>query len=194
MAKLCFARVVARGGTGILPRVPPVCRGRNGLEEATMQSSRWTRSCARRCSSPGHVRRRRVRRRQRPHRLGRRPRIVNLTCRNGKFRRALRPQPDRDGHRRRERQQRRRRRSRCRRRLQVNDVTEDAGTSATFAGGTVTGRSTRSIQHVFRPRDSRGGTLPEGTPSQNLTAQASMVADGIASGELVVSENFTLAP
>ena len=37
------------------------------------------------------------------------------------------------------------------------------------------------------------GTLPAGAPSQNLTAQASMTADGISSGEVVVSENFTLA-
>jgi hypothetical protein len=37
------------------------------------------------------------------------------------------------------------------------------------------------------------GTLPVGSTNQSLTAQASMVADGISNGELVASENFTLA-
>ena len=38
------------------------------------------------------------------------------------------------------------------------------------------------------------GTLPAGSPSASLTIQASLVAEGIPSGDLVASENITLMP
>ena len=77
--------------------------------------------------------------------------------------------------------------------LQVTNVTAEAGTSATFAGNTVTwtlntldsNTSSELVIHTI-------GTLPQGSPSQNLTIQASMVAEGIPNGDLVVSETFTL--
>jgi hypothetical protein len=79
--------------------------------------------------------------------------------------------------------------------LQVTDVTEEAGTSATFTANTVTWQlntldsntSSDIAIHVM-------GTLPQGAPSASLTIQASMVAEGISNGELVVSETITLAP
>jgi len=78
--------------------------------------------------------------------------------------------------------------------IQVTAVDAEAGTSATFNGGVVTWTlntldsntsSTLTIHSM--------GTLPVGSTNQSLTAQASMVADGISNGELVASENFTLA-
>ncbi len=79
--------------------------------------------------------------------------------------------------------------------MQVNSVNASAGTSATVSGSTVTWtlntldsntNSTLTINAV--------GTLLPGSPSQNLTAQASMVADGINTGDLVATDNFILAP
>jgi hypothetical protein len=77
--------------------------------------------------------------------------------------------------------------------LQITDVTEDAGTSATFSGNTATWQlntldSNTSSDIVIHAM----GSLPAGSPSQNLTVQATMVAEGIPSGDLVVSENLTL--
>jgi hypothetical protein len=77
--------------------------------------------------------------------------------------------------------------------LQVTDVTEEAGTTATFSGNTVTWQlntldSNTSSEIVIHTM----GTLPPGSPSQNLTVQATLVAEGIPSGDLVVSESVTL--
>jgi hypothetical protein len=77
--------------------------------------------------------------------------------------------------------------------LQITDVTEEAGTSATFSGNTVTWQlntldsntSSEIVVHVM-------GALPQGSPSQSLTIQATMVAEGIPAGDLVASENITL--
>jgi hypothetical protein len=79
--------------------------------------------------------------------------------------------------------------------IQVTAVDAEAGTSATFSGGTVTwtlntlDSNTSSTLTIHAM-----GTLPAGSTNQALTVQASMVADGISNGELVASENFTLAP
>ncbi len=79
--------------------------------------------------------------------------------------------------------------------VQVTSVDAEAGTSATFNGGAVTWTlntldsntsSTLTIHSM--------GVLPTGSTNQSLTAQASMVADGINSGELVTSVSFILAP
>jgi len=78
--------------------------------------------------------------------------------------------------------------------IQVTAVDAEAGTSATFNGGVVTwtlntlDSNTSSALTIHSM-----GTLPVGSTNQSLTAQASMVADGISNGELVASENFTLA-
>ena len=79
--------------------------------------------------------------------------------------------------------------------LQISDVTEEAGTSATFTANSVTWQlntldsntSSDIVVHVT-------GALPAGSPSQNLTIQASMVAQDIPSGDLVASETITLMP
>jgi len=78
--------------------------------------------------------------------------------------------------------------------IQVTSVDAEAGTSATFSGGAVTwtlntlDSNTSSTLTIHAM-----GVLPTGSTNQSLTAQASMVADGISNGELVASENFTLA-
>jgi hypothetical protein len=82
--------------------------------------------------------------------------------------------------------------------LRITDVAASPGTSAIFANGvspSVTWtlntldsntRSTLTIHAV--------GTLPVDMPEQILTAQASMVAHGIALGDLVATDAFVLAP
>ena len=79
--------------------------------------------------------------------------------------------------------------------LQIDDVTAEPGTSATFSGSTVTWTlntlDSNTNSHVTI---NAVGTLAAGSANQNLTAQASMVADGINNGELVASDNFVLAP
>lgn len=77
--------------------------------------------------------------------------------------------------------------------LAISDVTAEAGTSASVSGNTVTWQlntldsntSSELNIHVM-------GALPSGSPSQNLTIQATMVAEGIPSGDLVASESITL--
>jgi hypothetical protein len=74
-------------------------------------------------------------------------------------------------------------------------VAPEAGTDASFAGNTVTWNlntldSNTSSELVINVT----GALPPGAPSANLTVQASMIADGIPSGDLVVSEDLTLMP
>ena len=79
--------------------------------------------------------------------------------------------------------------------LQINDVTAEAGTSATFSGSTVTWTlNTLDSNTNSNVTINAVGTLAAGSANQNLTAQASMVADGINNGELVASDNFVLAP
>ena len=77
--------------------------------------------------------------------------------------------------------------------LTVTDVTEEAGTSATFSANSVSWQlntldsntSSNIVIHTM-------GTLPAGAPSASLTIQATMTADGIPSGDLVASETITL--
>ncbi len=80
--------------------------------------------------------------------------------------------------------------------IQVTAVDAEAGTSATFtngAGATITWTLNTLDSNTSSNLTIHGtGTLPPGAPSQNLTAQASMTADGISNGELVASENFVL--
>ena len=83
--------------------------------------------------------------------------------------------------------------------LRITDVAASPGTSATFSndgiGSTVSwdlhtlDSNTRSTLTIYAT-----ATLPEGAPEQILTAQASMVADGISFGELVANDSFVLAP
>ena len=83
--------------------------------------------------------------------------------------------------------------------LRITDIATSAGTSATFSndgiGATVTWELhtldsfTRSNLTIYAT-----ATLPSGAPEQILTAQASMVADGIGFGELVANDSFVLAP
>ncbi len=82
--------------------------------------------------------------------------------------------------------------------IQVTDVIASAGTSATFSNG-----NGATITWTLNTLDSNTqsnvtihamGTLVPGSPSQNLTAEATMVADGISPGELVATDNFVLAP
>jgi hypothetical protein len=77
--------------------------------------------------------------------------------------------------------------------LQITNVVAEAGTNATFAGNTATWTlntldSNTSSDLVINTV----GTLPPGAPSQSLTIQATMVAEGIPSGDLVSSESITL--
>jgi len=78
--------------------------------------------------------------------------------------------------------------------IQVTAVDAEAGTTATFNGGAVTwtlntlDSNTDSVLTIHAM-----GVLPAGSTNRSLTAQASMTANGISSGELVASENFTLA-
>ena len=77
--------------------------------------------------------------------------------------------------------------------IQITSVDAEAGTSATFSGSAITWTlNTLDSNTTSRLTIHATGTLPAGTPNQNLSVQASMVADGIATGELVVNENFTL--
>jgi hypothetical protein len=77
--------------------------------------------------------------------------------------------------------------------LQITGVTEEAGTAATFSANSVTwtlntldsNTSSDLAIHIT-------GTLPQGSPSANITIQAMMTADGIPSGDLVASESITL--
>jgi hypothetical protein len=83
--------------------------------------------------------------------------------------------------------------------LQVNTVTAEAGTSATFSKGGGGSTVTWTLNTLDSNTNSKVtinavGALAAGSASQNLTAQASMVADGINNGELVASDNFVLAP
>jgi hypothetical protein len=83
--------------------------------------------------------------------------------------------------------------------LRVTEISASPGTSATFSndgiGATVTWELhtldsfTRSNLTIFAT-----AALPPGAPEQILTAQASMVADGIGFGELVANDSFVLAP
>jgi hypothetical protein len=83
--------------------------------------------------------------------------------------------------------------------LRITDVATSPGTSATFSndgvGATVIwdlhtlDSFTRSNLTIHAT-----ATLPGGAPEQILTAQASMVADGISFGELVANDSFVLAP
>jgi uncharacterized protein YfaS (alpha-2-macroglobulin family) len=79
--------------------------------------------------------------------------------------------------------------------IQINTVTADAGTSETHTASTVTWTlntlDSNTNSHVAI---NAVGTLAAGSASQTLTAQASMVADGINNGELTASDNFILAP
>ena len=79
--------------------------------------------------------------------------------------------------------------------LQINTVTADAGTSETHTASTVTWTlNTLDSNTNSHLSINATGTLIAGSPSQTLTAQASMVADGINNGELTASDNFVLAP
>jgi len=79
--------------------------------------------------------------------------------------------------------------------FQINSVTADAGTSETHTGSTVTWTlNTLDSNTNSHLRINAVGSLPAGSPSTTLTAQASMVADGINNGELVASDNFIFAP
>lgn len=77
--------------------------------------------------------------------------------------------------------------------LQITDVTEEAGTTASFTANSVTWQlntldsntSSDVAIHIT-------GSLPAGAPNASLTIQATMVADGIPSGDLVASETITL--
>ena len=79
--------------------------------------------------------------------------------------------------------------------IQVTSVDAEAGTTASVSGNTITwtlntlDSNTNSTLNIHSM-----GTLPAGSTNQNLTVQASMVADGIGAGELTASENFTLQP
>ena len=77
--------------------------------------------------------------------------------------------------------------------LQVTNVTAEAGTNATFSGNSVTWQlNTLDSNTSSDITMNIMGTLPPGSPSQNLTIQATMVAEGIPSGDLVASESLTL--
>jgi len=83
--------------------------------------------------------------------------------------------------------------------LQINNVTASPGTSATFSNGGGGSTVTWTLNTLDSNTNSHVtinavGTLASAAPSQNLTAQASMVADGINNGELVALDNFVLAP
>ena len=83
--------------------------------------------------------------------------------------------------------------------LRISDVTASPGTSASFSnsgvGAIVTwdlhtlDSNTRSTITIYAT-----ASLPSGAAEQILTAQASMVADGIHFGELVANDSFVLAP
>jgi hypothetical protein len=82
--------------------------------------------------------------------------------------------------------------------VRITDVAASPGTSATFTNGvspSVTwtlntlDSNTRSTLTIYAV-----GTLPGTMTEQILTAQASMVADGISFGELVANDSFVLAP
>jgi hypothetical protein len=81
--------------------------------------------------------------------------------------------------------------------LRITGVTASPGTSATFSNAgmaTVTwtlhtlDSNTRSTITIYAT-----AALPPGADDQLLTAQASMVADGIGFGELVANDSFVLA-
>ena len=79
--------------------------------------------------------------------------------------------------------------------LQITGVDASAGTSATSSGATATwtlntlDSNTQSTLTIHAT-----AALPSGSGNMNLTAQASMVADGITNGQLVATDNFVLAP
>ena len=82
--------------------------------------------------------------------------------------------------------------------LRITDVAASPGTSATFANGispavtwtlNTLDSNTRSTLTIYAV-----GTLPANTSEQILTAQASMVAEGISVGDLVATDAFVLAP
>jgi hypothetical protein len=82
--------------------------------------------------------------------------------------------------------------------VRITSIAASPGTSATFDNGvspSVTwtlntlDSNTRSTLTIYAV-----GTLPAATTEQILTAQASMVADGISFGELVATDSFVLAP
>ena len=82
--------------------------------------------------------------------------------------------------------------------LRITDVTASPGTSATFSNvglATVTwtlhtlDSNTRSTITIYAK-----GSLPPGAGEQLLTAQATMIADGISLGELVANDSFVLVP
>ena len=82
--------------------------------------------------------------------------------------------------------------------IQITGVDSSAGTSATFSNG-----SGATVTWTLNTLDSNTqsnvtihatATLPPGSPAQNLTAQATMTADGISPGELVATDNFDLEP
>lgn len=71
----------------------------------------------------------------------------------------------------------------------------EPGTSASISGSTVSwtlntlDSNTSSTLTIHAM-----GSLPAGTPDQNLQVQASMTATGISSGELTATKDFTLMP
>ena len=83
--------------------------------------------------------------------------------------------------------------------LRISDVAASPGTSATFSNGgtgaTATWElhtldsNTRSTLTIYAT-----ATLPGDATEQILTAQASMVAEGISFGDLVANDSFVLAP
>ena len=77
--------------------------------------------------------------------------------------------------------------------VQVTSVDASAGTTASISGSVVTWNlNTLDSNTSSSVTIHSMGTLPAGAPNQNLTIQASMVAEGINSGELTASESFTL--
>ena len=77
----------------------------------------------------------------------------------------------------------------------ATSVDAEAGTSASISGSTVSwtlntlDSNTSSTLTIHAT-----GSLPAGTPDQNLQVMASMTADGINNGELTATEDFTLMP
>ena len=77
--------------------------------------------------------------------------------------------------------------------IQVTSVDASAGTTASVGGSVVTWTlNTLDSNTSSSVTIHSMGTLPAGSTNQNLTIQASMVAEGINSGELTASESFTL--
>ena len=83
--------------------------------------------------------------------------------------------------------------------LRITDVATSPGTTATFSNGGIGATVTwdlHTLDSFTRSNLTIHATaaLPAGASEQILTAQASMVADGIGFGELVANDSFVLAP